>query len=408
MSDDLQPAAKPRTITYVRPWLYAKQLAAIFTVMRYAIIEASTKAGKTFGCLVWLAEQAMKGKSGQNFWWVAPVFSQAKIAFRRLKRGLPSALYTANESEMTITLINGTIIWFKSGDNPDSLYGDDVHAAVVDEASRVKEDAWHAVRSTLTHTNGHVRIIGNVKGRRNWFHKLARRAEAGEPDMHYAKLTWRDAVEGGVMKATEVEDARRILPEQVFKELFDAKASDDEGNPFGIPSIHACISSGLSTRPAVAWGIDLAKSSDWTVAIGLDAEGMTCRLERWQGPWEITFTKILALVGRTRALVDSTGVGDPIVERLRTDGRRNFEGYTFTRPSKQKLMEGLAVAIQQQRVRYPEGVLTNELEAFEYEYTAHGVRYSAPAGIHDDCVCALALAVQISSIQPRRSGALII
>jgi hypothetical protein len=34
-----------------------------------------------------------------------------------------------------------------------------------------------------------------------------------------------------------------------------------------------------------------------------------------------------------------------------------------------------------------------ELETFEYEYTRTGVRYSAPEGLHDDCVCALALAV---------------
>lgn len=57
-------------------------------------------------------------------------------------------------------------------------------------------------------------------------------------------------------------------------------------------------------------------------------------------------------------------------------------------------MEGLAVAIQQGEVHYPAGVLTNELEIFEYEYTRTDVRYSAAAGLHDDCVCALALAVQ--------------
>ena len=28
----------------------------------------------------------------------------------------------------------------------------------------------------------------------------------------------------------------------------------------------------------------------------------------------------------------------------------------------------------------------------EYEYTRTGVKYSAPPGLHDDCVCALALA----------------
>jgi hypothetical protein len=45
-------------------------------------------------------------------------------------------------------------------------------------------------------------------------------------------------------------------------------------------------------------------------------------------------------------------------------------------------------------VTYPAGVIVDELECFEYEYTRTGVRYSAPEGYHDDCVIALALAVE--------------
>jgi hypothetical protein len=55
-------------------------------------------------------------------------------------------------------------------------------------------------------------------------------------------------------------------------------------------------------------------------------------------------------------------------------------------------MEGLALAIHQGAIRYPSGWLRGELESFEYEYRPTGVRYSAPPGLHDDGVCALALA----------------
>lgn len=55
-------------------------------------------------------------------------------------------------------------------------------------------------------------------------------------------------------------------------------------------------------------------------------------------------------------------------------------------------MEGLALAIQQRKISFPEGIISSELEQFEFEYTANGVRYSAPTGVHDDAVCALALA----------------
>ena len=385
------------THVYTRPWMYPKQLTALFSAERYAIVEASTKSGKTVGCIVWLTEQAMAGTKGTNFWWVAPVYPQAAIAYRRLKAMLPSRVFTSNETELRITIDNGAVIWFKSAEKPDNLYGEDVYAAVIDEASRVREEAWVAVRSTLTATRGPLRIIGNVKGRRNWFWRMARSAEKGDsPDMRYTKITWRDAVEAKVLEADEIEDARERIPAAVFQELYEAEASDDQGNPFGYESIKACVTP-LSHKPPVAWGWDLARAQDWTVGTALDIDGNVCRFYRFQHPWMETTAWIKTETGTVPALVDSRGVGDPVVENLQRDGRGRFEGYPFNPygdSSKQKLMEGLAVAIQQGEIGYPEGPIVEELEAFEYEHTRTLVRYSAPEGMHDDCVCSLALAMR--------------
>lgn len=311
---------------------------------------------------------------------------------------------------MSITLANGAVIWFKTGEKPDNLYGEDVHAMVIDEASRLREDAWHACRSTLTSTKGPVRIIGNVKGRKNWFFQLCRKAQAGEKGHKYTKITWKDGVAAGIINADEVEQARRDLPANVFRELFEAEPSDDTGNPFGINAIRTNICKVLSNLPPIAFGVDLAKSVDWTVIAGLDENGHVCRFDRFQAPWTETIRRVRNMVGAVPAFVDSTGVGDPIVENLQRgeNGRTgNYEGYKFSSESKQKLMEGLAVVIQQGKIAYPAGVLVQELEAFEYEYTGRdgrstGVRYSAPPGMHDDAVCALALAVACSAVAAGR------
>jgi hypothetical protein len=403
------------TADYRRPWLYRLQLEAIFHDARYGLVEASTKAGKTAACLVWLAEQAMHGGEGQAFWWVAPGYAQAEIAFRRMKFGLPREYYAANETKLSVSFGNGATVWFKSGEKPDALYGEDVHACVIDEASRVREEAWHAVRSTLTATQGPIRIVGNVKGRKNWFYQLARRAEIGESGMAYAKLIAADAVAAGVLSDEEVEDARRALPRAVFRELYLAEPSDDGGNPFGLAAIAACVvemsaERALGSAP-VCWGWDLAKSRDWTVGIALDAMGTICRIERWQGPWQETIARIREASGDVPALVDATGAGDPVLEALQRGGLGNFAGFTFSGPSKQRLMEGLAVAIQRREVLLPDGlpvggVVRAELEAFEFEYRRTGVRYAAPEGMHDDCVCALALAWRKSREAPPGAGVL--
>ena len=381
------------TFAYTRPPLYQKQSDAFFCPERYSIIEGSTKCGKTVGAMAWIVELTIGGKAGQNYWWVSPVIQQAKIPFRRIKQGLPPSVYAAHETELKITFANRAVLWFKGSDKPDTLYGEEVYGAVLDEFTRAREESWHAVRSTLTATRGPMRLVGNVKGRGNWGYKLARRAENGEPDMRYTKITAYDAIAAGVLDPAEIEDARRVLPDAVFRELYLAEPSDDGGNPFGVSAIEECIGA-LSDAPPVVFGVDLAKSQDWTVVVGLDAGGAVCAFERWQAPWEETMARIVRTVDGLPALVDSTGVGDPIVERLQRASGPNFEGYRFTGPSKQKLMEGLAVAIQQRQVTLPEGVLVNELESFEYEYTRTGVRYSAPEGLHDDAVMALALAVR--------------
>lgn len=393
------------SIPYERPKLYEKQLAALFCPQRFSFVEASTKSGKTVGCMAWLGEQgALHGKPGRNYWWVAPTLPVAKIAYRRTKRAIPRSLYTHNDTDCTITLINGAVLWFKGADRPDLLYGEDVYGAVMDEASRCKEDAWIALRSTLTATKGPARIIGNVKGKHNWAYKLARKAEQGVmKDAAYFRLTADDAIAAGIFPSDEVEDAKGHMPEAAWRELYYAEAADDGSNPFGWDAIKDCTvplelwNADLKANPlpAMCWGWDFARAQDWTVGIGLDTHYRTTAVHRFQQPWRETKADTARLNGATPAWGDSTGVGDSVVEDLQRMGMPCI-GVPFSQPMKQKLMEGLRSAIQQRKLKIPQGVVTDELESFEYTYVGGDqgrVRYSAPAGLHDDCVMALALAV---------------
>jgi hypothetical protein len=398
-------------VNYVRPFLYPKQEKAIFTPKRWTLCEASTKSGKTVASILRIIEWGLFGTGftkdihdkvvpigpGQHFWWVAPVSDQARIAFTRVKQRLTPGTFTSRESPTpTIELVTGADIVFKSGDNPDSLYGEDVYGGVIDEASRCRPDSWYAFRSTLTATTGPAVIIGNVKGRSNWFYEFCRRVEAGnEPNGCFSRITWEDAVRAGVLDLDEIEDARRNLPEMVFKELYDAVASDDSGNPFGEDHIYACVRDRLSDRPPIAFGVDLAKKKDYLVVTGLDDEGNVCVFQRWQGvPWKESIRRIHEICGEdVPVLVDSTGIGDPVLEELQED-HGNFKGYNFTAASKQKLMEGLAVSIQSHTIGFPDGHIKTELLHFEFVLTATGVRYNAAEGWADDCVCSLALARQ--------------
>jgi len=384
------------TITYHRPFIYPYQKDILDSKARYTVCEAATKVGKTASHIIWLFEQALICKEGQSVWWVAPSVTQAKIAYDRMKLQITNKdLFKSNETNRTITLITGGKLEFKTAENPDALYGDDVYAAVFDEFTRARETAWFALRSTLTSTGAKCKFIGNVKGKKNWGYRLGQRAKQGEEGYEYFKITAYDAADCGMMTkdgrpfADEIEEAKRDLPENVFRELYLAEPSEDGSNPFGYAQIQQCTFP-ISTLPPVCFGIDLAKSFDYAVIIGLDKHQNVCYFDRWQSDWRTTVQKILDLPNVPMA-IDSTGVGDPIGEEIAKT--KSVVLFKFTSQSKQQIMEGLAVQIQQRKLTFPEGYIKDELEQFEYEYTRTGVKYSAPVGLHDDCVCALALAV---------------
>jgi len=378
-------------INYQRPFLTTYQQAILDAPERYTITAAATKCGKTASHIIWIFEQALQLKDNQSVWWIAPVYQQAEIAFRRMKSQVSEKdFFISNESKLTLILPNGARIEFKSGEKPDNLYGDDVYAAVVDEASRMREESWYALRSTLTATKGKCKMIGNVKGKKNWFYKLGERARLGEADYKFFKITAYDAAKEGILDIEEIEQAKRDLPEFIFKELYLAEPGDDNSNPFGLNNIRKCYSP-ISNETPIAFGIDLAKYTDWTVITGLDKDNRVCYTERFQGDWMQTKQKIINVVGRTPAHIDATGVGDPIVEDLQRI-LPNIKGFKYTSQSKQQLMEGLVMEIQQHTIFFPEEPYGFELENFEYEYTRTGVKYSAPSGMHDDAVNSIALA----------------
>jgi hypothetical protein len=213
-----------------KPDLTPYQEEFLYNDARFTITEASTKIGKTFAHIWFIYEQAHKphNKPNYNYWWVAPVYSQTKIAFNRMRAKIaPTGLYKVNESNLIITCPNGVHIHFKSAEKPDNLYGEDVYGIVFDEAPRAREDAFFALRSTLTATGGWMKLIGNFGGTANWVHKLKQKANT-DKEYRYFKVTAWDGVKYGVLNESEVLQAQKDLPPKIFKQLYLAEEQESK------------------------------------------------------------------------------------------------------------------------------------------------------------------------------------
>ena len=212
------------------PDLTTYQNDILYNDSRFTITEASTKVGKTFSHIWWLFEQAHRPdlEPNSNVWWVAPVYAQAKIAFNRMKSAVVrSGAYKIIENPPMITTPLGTHIHFKSAEKPDNLFGEDVFACVFDEAPRARKEAFEALYSTLTHTKGQMKLIGNFGGTANWMHQLKERV-TDDSDYAYFKVTAWDAVEAGILDEEIILQAQRDLPPKVFKQLYLAEEQESD------------------------------------------------------------------------------------------------------------------------------------------------------------------------------------
>ncbi len=322
--------------------------------------------------------------------WFAPSYKYLAEPCRDLERHLKPIIMRHDRTERRMEFATGGSLDFWTLENEDAGRGRFYDLAAIDEAGFVSNllSIWQAaIRPTLADRKGRAIFAGTPKGTGD-FHRIFLEAE-GDATGAWAAFRIGSGA-NPFLDPEEVEAMRRSLPKEVADQEIEGIPAEDGGNPFGLNAIRACIAPISSAEPE-CWGVDLAKSQDWTVAVGLDSEGRVCRLDRWQAPWNVTREKLARMIGSAPAQIDSTGVGDPIVEDLRKVCRR-VEGFRFTNQNKQQLMEGLQIAISTAEIRFPDGWLRSELEAFGFRYSGRTVSYEATVG-HDDGVCALALAV---------------
>ena len=349
---------------------------------RFRVVMCGRRFGKSELSQVEMISNALKG---YQVAYITPTYKLAKTFFEKLTQVIP---FENNKSDLIINFPNKGSVEFFTGERLDNLRGRKFHLVVIDEASFIPnlEDGWlNSIRPTLTDYKGKALFLSTPKGK-NYFYSLFMK---GGEDWESFKFTTYD---NPYIDKSEIDDARRQLPEAVFEQEYMANPMENAANPFGSNKINECIKPLSNLQPSY-YGIDLAKSFDWTVIVGLDINGAVCYFNRFQKDWKQTKETILTIDRSKPVMIDSTGVGDAITEDLQKSFS-TMNGFKYTASSKQQLMELLASTIHNNEVSFPSGYIKDELDIFEYQYTATGVRYNAPQGYHDDCVNALALAVK--------------
>ena len=374
------------------PEAHINQTKILESTARFRVVMCGRRFGKSELSQVEIISNALQG---MNVAYITPTYKLAKTFFDKLIECVP---FENNKSDLVIHFPNMGTVEFFTGERLDNLRGRKFHLVVIDEASFISDlqDGWlNSIRPTLTDYQGRALFLSTPRGK-NYFYSLY--MKGGQRDWESFKFTTYD---NPYIKTSEINDAKAQLPKAVFEQEYMANPMENAANPFGAEHINKCTVN-LSYNEPMYFGIDLAKSFDWTVIVGLDSNGNVSHFERFQKDWLQTKETIKEIRKHKHIFIDSTGVGDAIVEDLQKHFN-DMTGFKYTSTSKQQLMESLASSIHKKEIGFPEGAIKDELEIFEYLFTSTGVRYSAPSGFHDDCVNALALANKCR-IENRGSG----
>jgi hypothetical protein len=374
----------PQVVTI--PTLHQAQNEIVKNRRRFNVVDCGRRWGKSYLAAHLLIITSAKSKYPCGYF--TPTYKLLENTYTQLQNLLKPAISRKHDNQF-IELITGGRIDFWTMDNPYAGRSRKYKVAIVDEAAFAKNlwELWtESIRPTLTDLKGSAWFLSTPKGK-NDFYKLFVKGQGDNDWASWQMSTYTNPF----IEPSEIDAARKDLPEIAFNQEYMAMFNENAANPFGLEHIRKQIQQKADASNVHFYGVDLAKSSDYTCIVGLHQNGSIAYFERFQKDWSSTTAILKMLIGTTPALIDSTGVGDPIVEEL-VKICPNAEGFKFTSESKQQIMLELATSVQKREVSILQGVMQEEMESFEYTYSARGVRYSAPDGMHDDTVCALALA----------------
>lgn len=368
---------------------HSGQKHVIDSTARFKVLLAGRRWGKSLVAQIISIQRMLQG---EQVAYCTPTFDLAKNFFNEILKVLPQTVIKSdNKTDLQITLITGGSIKFFSGESLERFRGYKFHYIIVDEAAFISDlkESWNsAIRPTLSDYQGGALFISTPRGKEFFYSLYIKGKELMNEEyqsFHYPSNT------NPYFPIEEFEAARKQLPELMFRQEYLAIAGENQNNPFGTDNINKNINISLSTGSTVVYGIDLAKYNDYTVITGLDQNGSMTYFDRFQVPWELTKERIKTLPEGILKVIDSTGVGDVMLENLQLTCP-NIMGFKFTTESKPKIMYELIKDVEQGNVKYNQ-ITADEMYVFEYKYTSTGyIKFEAQSGYNDDCICSIAIA----------------
>jgi hypothetical protein len=342
---------------------------------------------------------------------ISPSLRQSMIMFDKIL----TLTHTNQFLRKSITRKTRTIIQLSTGSQiialPCSehlLRGYTANLAICDEASFIPETIiTEIIYPMLSTTNGTAIFLSTPWDKNHFFYKAFL-----NPAYSTHKIP---STQNPLIPKSFLQEMQQNMTTEAYKREYLAEFTEAASSYFPQELIRQCIEHAqrLNLEPYTTLeqqipkaeyfaGLDLGKLQDHSALAIVQREAETLKLVYTQEfPLETPYTEVIATTKRAntqfhlqKLLADQTGIGEPILEELQTEGTP-AEGAKLTQDTKTEILTHLKLTMQQQRLAIPYNKrLCQQINDQQYAYSKSGkLSFSHPPNTHDDQLWALALAV---------------
>jgi len=362
---------------------------------RFKVLSCGRRFGKTALSVDTMVDALLLGHFVA---YCAPTNRMLMEVWRESKKVMQPVVRRMTEEYFRMDLWTGGVLecWSLAGMTAETLRGRKYHGIVIDEAALVPDASiWHeALRPLLTDYEGWA-LFASTPRSRNWFWQLFMQ---GQDPVFENWMSWTfPTISNPYIKPSEVEDARKTMPELAFRQEYLAEFLEDIGSVFrNIGQV--CIGAVEPPREegAYVFGVDWGRTHDFTVISVIEVRtGRQVYLDRFnQVSWAVQRGRLRSLYERYKPIIvlaEQNSIGDVNIEALQSEGLP-VRPFMATMQSKAMIIEHMVLAMEREEViLLRDSVLTAELQGYQMTQLGMGWRYGASVGGFDDCVMATAL-----------------
>ena len=199
---------------------------------RFRVLCCGRRSGKSILAINELIRAAQTGYR-QTVWYVSPTYKMSKrIAWKLLKEAVPKAnILSKNENDLEITLKGyESTISLKGCEDADALRGSSLSFLVMDEVQDISMDAFDTVLfPAMSDQKADAIFLGTPKGMGdNAMYQFYMRGKSA-PNWKSWRFT---TAEAGIVSLDEIEMARQVMPEKIFRQEFEASFESAAGRVY--------------------------------------------------------------------------------------------------------------------------------------------------------------------------------